>query len=147
MLQFHFVHVNDLTVPDYTYISYINAITENNKLLNTDFWWHLGSSYIWNHYIWLIVFVIVLPVVDRVYVSIPFKIQSLWTQTSWRLINFGSSYDDSSFEADKTKLSIKPWKWRFIIKLNIELHSFSLFFLLSFFTLIFLKILKILKNF
>ena len=44
-----------------------------------------------------------------------------------KIDKFGSSYDDSSFESDKTKLSIKPWKWRYIIKLNIELHSFSFF--------------------
>lgn len=49
-----------------------------------------------------------------------------------KIDKFCSSYDDSSFESDKTKLSIK----RFIIKLNIELHSFS-FFLLSFFILIY----------
>lgn len=47
-----------------------------------------------------------------------------------KIDKFGSSYDDSSFEADKTKLSIKPWKWRYIIKLNIELHSFSFVFFL-----------------
>lgn len=54
------------------------------------------------------------------------KTQSLWTQTSWRLIKAVVMRISPSSQK-KTKLSIKPWKWRYIIKLNIELHSFSFF--------------------